>query len=132
MKKLLRSLLAVMLISMMAISLASCAAKPEKVEDKLKDKGYEVEMSDDADELDVIAESLGLEGKVLAVVAAMGEDSEATIMWFEKKDDADTAVTVLKVAANAMGEYGVAQNGKIVVFGMGDAYDDACDIVNAK
>ena len=132
MKKLLRSLLAVMLISMMAISLASCAAKPEKVEEKLKDKGYEVEMTDDADELEEFAEMLGLEGKVLAAVNAMDEDGEATIMWFEKKDDADTAVTLLKVAANAMGEYEVAQNGKVIVFGFGDAYDDACDIVKAK
>ena len=132
MKKLLRSLLAVMLISMMAISLASCAAKPEKVEEKLKDKGYEVEMTDDADELEEFAEMLGLEGKVLAAVSALGEDSEVTILWFENKEDADTTVTLLKVAANAMGEYKVAQNGKIVVFGLGDAYDDACDIVKAK
>ena len=50
MKKLLRSLLAVMLIAMMAIAFTSCA-KPEKVEDKLKDMDYEVELIDDEDDL---------------------------------------------------------------------------------
>ena len=51
MKKLLRSLLAVMLIAMMALSFTSCA-KPEKVEDKLKDMDYEVELIDDEDDIE--------------------------------------------------------------------------------
>ena len=147
MKKLLRSLLAVMLIAMMALSFTSCA-KPEKVEDKLKDMDYDVELYDDEDDLEDWADIMDC-GDLKAVLEVECEEEdcwcEATIFWFEKKDDAKDFVEemekYIKELKKEMEEWGdymddeipeVASKGKVVVFGYGDAFDDACDVVNAK
>ena len=157
MKKLLRSLLAVMLIAMMALSFTSCA-KPEKVEDKLKDMDYEVELYDDEDDIEEHMEEMfeqaeyyGLDLDVetpVAIIDAYDEDYESnvTIYWFENKKDAQDAVEAIEEYLSAledlfdemgMSQYvdnlpEVASKGKIVVVGYGDAFDDACDIVKAK
>ena len=75
MKKLLRSLLAVMLVAMMAIAFTSCA-KPDKVKDKLKDMDYEVELVDDEDELEEFAEMMDVDG-ITAVLTAWSEEDDA-------------------------------------------------------
>ena len=149
MKKLLRSLLAVMLVAMMAIAFTSCA-KPEKVEDKLKDMDYEVDLLDDEDDIDEYLEEMELDlDGVTAIVEAWDEEDDAvcsvTIFWFKKKADAEDAVETIEEYIDAMldelGDYvnelkdympEVASNGKIVVVGNGDVFDDACDIVKAK
>lgn len=133
MKTILRSLFAITVIFMLAVSLASCTAKPEKVESKLKDKGYEVEMTDKSEDLEMVAESLNLEGEIKAMVAAISEDgsSEVTVIWFEKKEDASDAKVILELAAKYM-DYEVVQSGKIIVFGNGEAFEDACDVAKAK
>ena len=145
MKKLLRSLLAVMLIAMMALSFTSCA-KPEKVEDKLKDMDYEVELIDDEDDLEEFADEMDC-GDLTAVLAAWCEEDDCEcnveIYWFKEKKDAQDFVEemekLIKEWKKEMQEWGeeydlpeVATKGKIVVVGYGDVFDDACDIVKAK
>ena len=134
MKKLLRSLLAVMLIAMMAIAFTSCA-KPEKVEDKLKDMDYEVELIDDEDDLeDMFGELDGLKAALIAV--AEDGKSQAYIYWFETKADAKDAVNELR--SEGFSEFSdswrVTRKAKIVIigFGNGDAFEDACDAANVK
>ncbi len=135
MKKLLRSLLAVMLISMMAVSLASCAAKPDKIKDQLKDLDYEVELIDDEDDIEEYTEELDIDG-VTAILEAYGEDEDGgyvSIIWFEKKADAEDALETIEDFMDEMGEYmpdyEVEQKGTIIIMGMGDAYDDAADLL---
>ena len=133
MKKLLRSLLAVMLVAMMAIAFTSCA-KPDKVKDKLKDMDYEVELVDDEDELEEFAEMMDVDG-ITAIIEAWSEEDEdagyVTIIWFEKKADAEDALDAIEDLAK-LSDMDVASKGKIVVVGEGDVFDDACDIVKAK
>ena len=131
MKKLLRSLLAVMLIAMMALSFTSCA-KPEKVEDKLKDMDYEVELIDDEDDIeDMFGEFDG----VKSVIIAIAEDgkSSAYILWFETKADAKDAVEEFRSEGSPV-SWDITRKAKIVIigFGNGDAFEDACDAANVK
>ena len=138
MKKLLRSLLAVMLIVVTVTAFTACKKdkkksesqiSPSKVEDKLKDLDYEVGLIDDEVVLDEYAEALDVDG-ITAIIEAWSEDdySYVTIIWLEKKADAEDALDTIEEIA----DYEVASNGKIVVAGEGDAFDDACDIVKAK
>lgn len=126
MKKLLKSLLAVMLISMMAISLVSCGAKPAKVADKLKDAGYTVEVVE-GDEAAEGEEELGIKG-ITAAVSGMNLEAQdtVTIIWFDSKDNAADAETVLKALVVMMGEgYEVELDGKIVIYGTAQGVKDA-------
>ena len=77
MKKLLRSLLAVMLIAMMAVSFTSCgvAKDPDKAEKKLDKAGYDVMMTDDEATLAMYAKMYDLEGSDLECVL-MAEDGD--------------------------------------------------------
>ena len=122
MKKLLRSLLAVMLISMMAMSLASCGApKPEKVKKNLEKAGYTV-MLVEGDE----AKEEG-EGIVAMLTATKGVDftDYVSVEWFADKEDAKKAEEDAKEAIEKMGDKGadyvVKRAGKCVWMGHKDA-----------
>ena len=156
MKKLFRSLLAVMLIAMMALSFTSCA-KPESVESKLKEWEYDVELIYEDEEiksfLKVMTESaeeigLKLEMKtpiyiLSATCASKDCHCEVTFFWFESKMDCqDTAEAIEDYLAEiekmftdvefSSDPIKVATKGKIAIFGNGDAFDDACDIIRAR
>ncbi|MBR2337182.1 MAG: hypothetical protein IKA61_04465 [Clostridia bacterium] len=121
MKKLLKSLLAVMLISMMAISFTSCAPKAEKVKENLEKAGYTVMLfeGDDAEEYD--------EGVTAVLTAVKGLDykNSITIVWYANADDAKKAEEEAKEELKEMGDEGadyvVKRSGKCVWMGHKDA-----------
>ena len=84
MKKLLKSLLAVMLIAMMAFSFASCgvAKTPEKAEKKLEKAGYEVEIIDDEDALAYYAERYDLEKGDIECILEAEKDSDYVLIIY--------------------------------------------------
>ena len=84
MKKLLKSLLAVMLIAMMAFSFTSCgvAKNPEKAEKKLKDAGYEVEVIDDEEMLAMYAEMYDLEKGDIECIVEADKDSDYVLIIY--------------------------------------------------
>ncbi len=91
MKKLLRSLLAVMLISMMAVSLASCgiSSDPKKTKEKLEAEGYSVML-----EQVNLGEALG--DKTEAYLVASNGEENVTITWYKNADDAKAAYEELE------------------------------------
>ena len=78
MKKLLKSLLAVMLIAMMALSFTSCgvARTPEKAEKKLEKAGYTVETTDDEATRTMVAEMYGLKAEDIEVLLTASKGDE--------------------------------------------------------
>ena len=75
MKKLFKMLLATLLTVVMAISFASCTIteglSPEKVGEKLKELGYEIELTVDEEDLKEIAEA---ESKLEELLVAYNKD----------------------------------------------------------
>ncbi len=125
MKKLLKSLLAVMLISMMAISFVSCGAKPADVGAKLEEAGYTVVVAEGED----AAEEADAEGATAFVGAQKGLTSYVSIVWFDNADDAEKAEAEAKEALTAMGDlaagFSVERKGKVVIAGTATAVEDA-------
>lgn len=83
MKKLLKSLLAVMLIAMMALSFTSCGVSktPEKAEKKLEKAGYTVEITEDEATRAMIAEMYDLKAEDIECVlyASKGDENVSII-----------------------------------------------------
>ena len=128
MKKLFRSLLAAMLITMMAISFTSCGAKPKKIEEKLKDRGYTVKLIDDKGDIEEISDDFG---GISTVIVALSKSGEVVyVYWFEKKADAKDAAKKLEVVVGS--GYKLAKRGKILVLGTGNAFDEIAEIIKAK
>ena len=93
MKKLFRSLIATMLISMMAISFVSCgiAKDPTKAKAKLEKKGYAVVL-EQIDLGDVVGDKTEAN-----LVATKGTDT-VTITWYKEAADAKAAYDALKAS----------------------------------
>ena len=107
MKKLLKSLLAVMLIAMMAFSFTSCgvAKTPEKAEKKLKDAGYEVEVIDEELALAMYVEAYDLEkGDIECVVDAQKDSDGVTIYYCANRKAAKKIYDELKKEFDEMKE----------------------------
>lgn len=106
MKKLLRSLLAVMLIAMMAVSFTSCgvAKNPDKAEKKLDKAGYEVMVIDDEASLNYFAKMYDLEdGDIECIVrATKGDDEYVQIIYCA---NAKAAKAIYKEIKKEMKEY---------------------------
>ncbi len=139
MKKFFKSLVAVMLVAMMAISFTSCGVSkdPTKEKEKLEGKGYIV-----------VLEQIDLGGldKTEANLVATKEGGETvTIKWYKEEADAKAAYDKLKVANDkdkealkkmedgdakdvakkALDNYAFGRSGKIVWFGTKTAVKDA-------
>ncbi len=107
MKKLLKSLLAVMLIAMMAFSFTSCgvAKNPEKAEKKLKDAGYEVEVVDEELGLAMYVEAYDLEkGDIECVIDAQKDSDGVTIYYCANAKAAKKIYDALKKDFDEMKE----------------------------
>ncbi len=145
MKKLFKMLLATLLTVIMAISFASCtiteSLSPEKVEAKLKELGYEIELTVDEKDLKEIAEAENC-GELLAVLTVFVSEERAThtvasIVWFKNKEDAELFVKQYQEFLDSLPEdYKAEEIPKIVskdnfvVMGFSVAYEDVCKIMN--
>ncbi len=143
MKKFFKSLVAVMLVAMMAISFTSCGVSkdPTKEKEKLEGKGYKVvlEQVDLGDLGDLIGD------KTEANLVATKDGESVTIQWFKEEADAKAAYDKLKEANDkakenlkkmedgeakddakkALDNYAFGRSGKIVWFGTKTAVKDA-------
>ena len=84
MKKLLRSLLSVMLVAMMALSFTSCGItkNPEKAEKKLKDAGYEVMVIKEEVAFASYAKMYDLEASDIECVLMAEKDDEGVLIIY--------------------------------------------------
>ena len=94
MKKLLKSLLAVMLISMMAISFVSCGvpSDPAKAKKNLEAEGYAVVL----EQFDLGDLGAALGDKTEANLVATKGEEIVTITWYKNADDAKAAYEKLE------------------------------------
>lgn len=145
MKKLFKMLLATLLTVIMAFSFASCtiteSLSPEKVEEKLKELGYEIELVVDEKDLKEIAEAENC-GELLAVLTVFVSEESATytvasIVWFKNNEDAELFVKQYQEFLDSLPEdYKAGEIPKIVskdnfvVMGFSVAYEDVCKIMN--
>ena len=145
MKKLFKMLLATLLTVVMAISFASCtiteSLSPEKVEEKIKELGYEIELVVDEKDLKEIAEAENC-GELLAVLTVFVSEERATytgasIVWFKNNEDAELFVKQYQEFLDSLPEdYKAEEIPKIVskdnfvVMGFSVAYEDVCKIMN--
>ena len=145
MKKLFKMLLATLFTVIMAISFASCTITGglslEKVGEKLKELGYEIELTVDEKDLKEIAEAENC-GELLAVLTVfVSEESArytaASIVWFKNNEDAELFVKQYQEFLDSLPEdYKAGEIPKIVskdnfvVMGFSVAYEDVCKIMN--
>ena len=94
MKKLLKSLLALMLISMMAISFVSCGvpSDPAKAKANLEGEGYKVIL----EQVDLGDLGAALGDKTEATLSAIKGEELVTITWYKNADDAKAAYEKLE------------------------------------
>lgn len=126
MKKFLKSLVAVMLVCLMAVSFTSCAAKPSKVGEKLEEAGYTVVVLE-GDEASKEAD--GAEGVTAMVTATKAIVNYVSVVWFANEDDAKKTAEDAQKGLDAMGDLAagmkVVRKGKIVISGTATAVEDA-------
>lgn len=94
-----KKILALMLVLVMMLSFVSCTKKAEFFEENLEEADYEVEVTDDEDVLEELAEEMEIDGGVKYMVTGVLLDLDITnildsegeyisIICFEKKSDA--------------------------------------------
>ena len=145
MKKLFKTMLAIVLTVIMAVSFASCSTQdiisPEKVEAKLKELGYEIELIVDKDRLDQIEETENC-GDLLAVLTASvseerGSHVVASVIWFKNKEDASAFANQYQEYIDSIPEGYTEEVPEIVVkrnfgvMGFSGAFETICEIMGA-
>lgn len=94
-----KKILALMLVLVMMLSFVSCTKKAEFFEENLEDADYEVEVTDDEDALEELAEEMEIDGGIKYMVTGVMVDLDITnildsegeyisIICFEKSSDA--------------------------------------------
>lgn len=107
MKKFLKSLVAVMLVCLMAVSFTSCGISddPAKVKANLEKEGYKVLLADDAISTGVIAEAYGLKaGDIVASLTATNGDETISIVFCGNGDAAKTVKDKMQEQIDKMDE----------------------------
>jgi uncharacterized protein YpmS len=126
-----KKFLALMLVVVMMFALVSCGAKPSKFEKRLEKEDYDVEIIDDEDDLEEMADALierydlDVDGGLKWFIEAVGESYTDTvsIYCFEKKADATSVAKDLKKLVGGMVE--VEQDGNLLFVGSEDAIEVA-------
>lgn len=126
-----KKFLALMLVVVMMFALVSCGAKPSKFEKRLEKEDYKVDIVDDEDDLEEMADALvkaydlDVDGGLKWAINAVGESQADTvaIYCFEKKADATSVAKDLK---KLVGNYvEIEQDGNLLFVGSEDAIEVA-------
>lgn len=132
-----KKLLALLTLVSIVFCFAACggiAKDPEKLEDKLEDKDYSVEVIDDEDDLEYLA-LMGIETDGVETVLSVSSEDGDNGAFFVYCEDASAAKDVAESFEDLMDsefmeeldadDYKVERDGKIAIFGHKDIIKDA-------
>ena len=147
MKKFLKSLIAIMLVMMVAVSFTACKNEkkkrkdkkgltPAKVVEEMKDLDYMAELFDEY-MIEGFVEGFGVSGVENVVYACSKEHSDSSFVyfaWFDSSESAEIAYNVITVYYEETWGYDFTLNtyikGSFFVFGKGGVCQDAIDLVS--